>query len=71
MHSLSSLLKGGSIFLSVPTVKIICALEFSHWSRFNNYPRACVLTIYANDSGFTEQNKLSEVMNEFIRKSCS
>lgn len=61
----------GSIFLCVSTIKIIRALEFSHWSRFNNYPRACLLTIYANDSGFAEQNKLSDVMNEFICESCS
>lgn len=39
-----------------PTIKIVGALEFSHWNPFNNYPRLCLLTIYANDSGFLEQN---------------
>lgn len=57
--------------LSVPTRKFVHVLEFSHQSRFNNYPGVCLLTAYANDSRFVEQIKLSEIMNEFIYESCS
>lgn len=48
-----------SILLFVPTVKVVLVLEFSHWSRFNNYLGLCLLTVYDTDSRFIEQNKLS------------
>lgn len=57
--------------LSVPTRKVVHALEFSHQSQFSNYPGVCLLTAYANESRFIEQSTLSEIMNELMYESCS
>lgn len=55
---------GGTRF-SVPTVKVVRALEYSPWSRFRNDPGVPLW-----QCRFTEQNKLSEITNEFICENC-